>query len=367
VNILQYISRLDASGAARSGALLALGLARRGHRVRVACGSGGPLARELESGGVPVMVLPERRHRFDRSRTRTLLHEIESALPDLLHINNLSLDGPALAAVARRHGVPVAWHVREDPASRRARRLRRRLLARADVVIAVSREIQTGLAPHGSGTIVVVPNGIEPGPPPDSGAARRACGLDPAALWIGWLGRIVRRKGALDFLQAAAGLHGDAGPGRLILAGRPAADRDGTLYMEEIDRFQRERPGLEARVLRVPEPEALPRLVEGLDVLVVPSYWEGCSRVVLEGMRAARAIVAYDTGGTPEILRNGVSGLLVPAGDRDGLRAAILKLAGDEALRLRLGTAARAAVTDELSLTRHLDAMENLYDKMLRR
>lgn len=364
MRVLHYLSGLDPSGAARSGVLLARGLAQRGHTCRVACGRPGPLARELAEGRVPVVEAEPRRPRLLGWRIPAFAAALAEEPPDLIHLNNLCLEGPALARVARRSGVPLVWHVREDPGSRRARRLRRSLLRHARRVIAVSEQIRRGL---GNGEpdrrVLVVPNGIDPGPDPDRDSARGACGLDPEAIWIGWLGRVVPRKGALDFLRALADLEAGAGdrPVRLLLAGSAGVSRRERRYLGEIEAFLAGRPALRGRTLRVSDPEARPRLVESLDVLVVPSYWEGCSRVVLEGMRAACAIVAYASGGTPEMVAEGESALLVPAGDFGGLQAAVGRLIRDPSLARRLGGAARQRVRERYTLERHVEAVEAVF------
>lgn len=362
MKILHYLSGLEPSGAARSGVLLARGLAARGHRCRVVGGRDGPLARELERDGLGVLVLAAPRHRFDASRRRAFEAALAAHPPDLVHLNNLCLEGPALARAARRQGVPVVWHVREDPDSRRARRLRRPLLRHARRVIAVSQQIRDGLRNgEQEGQLIVVPNGIDPGPLPDRAAARRECGLDEEALWVGWLGRIVPRKGALDFLRAIGQARSAAPSARVLLAGRPGTGRADLRYEEELRAFLGSRPDLQARTLRVEEPEAQPRLIEALDVLVVPSAWEGCSRVILEGMRAGCAIVAYASGGTPELLEDSASAVLVRPGDVAGLSAAVERLAADHDLARRLGEQARRRVECRFTLRQHLDAVEAIF------
>jgi glycosyltransferase involved in cell wall biosynthesis len=374
VNILHYLSGLDPSGASRSGALLAAGLRAHGHACRVAAGGGGPLRRDLEGAGVPVRLLPPRAGFFDFERRRAFADALSHPPADLLHLNNLSLEGPALARRARREGIPVVWHVREDPDSSRFRRLRGPLLKLADRVIAVSaqigRRLEDGARP---GQISILHNGIDPGPAPDPGGARRESGLDPGDFWVGWIGRVVERKGALDFLRALAEMP-DApaarGRGRvlkLVLAGRPGDGARERRYWEEIERFLAERPGLRSRTLLVAEPERLPRLAEALDLLVVPSYWEGCSRVILEGMRAGRPIAAYASGGTPEIVADGDSGLLVPVGDVEALRRAVQRVADEPELARRLGAEARRQVETRLTLARHVDAVEKLFSEIAAR
>jgi glycosyltransferase involved in cell wall biosynthesis len=362
VKILHYLSGLEPSGAARSGVLLACGLAARGHRCRVVSGKDGALARDLRQAGVDLLIVAPPRHRLDLPRLRSVAAVLSADPPDLLHLNNLCLEGPLIARLARRRQIPVAWHVREDPDSRRARRLRRHLVRYARRVIAVSRQILDGLKDgEKHAQLVVIPNGIDPGPSPDRVSARRECGLGEGALWVGWLGRIVPRKGALDFLRAVAQARSAAPSARVLLAGRAGTGRADQRYLDELLRFLGSHPDLEARTLRLKEPEARPRLIEALDILAVPSAWEGCSRVILEGMRAGCAIVAYASGGTPELIEEADSGLLVRSGDVAGLAAAVERLAADRELARRLGEGARRRVASRFTLQRHLEEVEAIF------
>jgi glycosyltransferase involved in cell wall biosynthesis len=137
-------------------------------------------------------------------------------------------------------------------------------------------------------------------------------------------------------------------------------------YREQVDRYLEAHQGLRADMLRVEKPEALPRLMEALDVLVVPSRWEGCSRVALEGMRSGVALVAYASGGTPELVEDGRSGLLVKTGDRRALAEAVQRLVADPDLAHRLGEEARRRIEREFTLVRHLDAMEGVFAEAVR-
>jgi glycosyltransferase involved in cell wall biosynthesis len=359
MRILHYLSGLGASGAARSGVLLAAGLKRRGHDCRVVCGEGGVLQQELEAAGIGTRVLPRPRHLFDASAARAFAAQLEAGAPDVMHFNNLSLQAPSLAREAQRRRVPIVWHVREDPASRRARRLFRPLVRRATRIVAVSRQIHDALEPAARpAQVVVVPNGIDPAPQSDPDSARAASGLEKDACWVGWLGRMVPRKGALDFIQAMAEVRPGTQALRIVLAGSPGSARRDQRYVESVGAFLADHPELDRRTVRIENPETVPRLVEALDLLVVPSSWEGCPRVVLEGMRAGIGLIAYDSGGIPELLEHQASGLLVKTGDLRALGDAVQRLVSDPLLASRLGREARRRVKAGYSTVRHLDAME---------
>ena len=107
----------------------------------------------------------------------------------------------------------------------------------------------------------------------------------------------------------------------------------------------------------------VPDLLRDADIAVHPARWqEALGNTVLEAMATGLPVVASGTGGIPELLEDGVDGLLVPPGDQAALTGALERLVFDPALRARLGAAARSRVlrdfTLEASVARHLDWCE---------
>jgi glycosyltransferase involved in cell wall biosynthesis len=149
------------------------------------------------------------------------------------------------------------------------------------------------------------------------------------------LARFDPGKGMLDFVEAVRRL--DPLPGaRFMVAGSPGP---ATQYEKSV-RLAAASAGVE-----IIEPEAEGRsFLTGLDVVVVPSAYEGCPLVVLEAMALRRTVVAYDVPGIRAI--TGVEGaaLLVPVGDLPSLTQAITMAATSSSVRDRLGERAREVV-----------------------
>lgn len=104
-----------------------------------------------------------------------------------------------------------------------------------------------------------------------------------------------------------------------------------------------------------------------LDAYVLPSYWEGLPLGVLEAMHAGLPVVASAVGGTPEAILDEETGLLVEARDVDGLARAVARLAGDAALRERLGAAARALAVERFAADRMVGEIAAFYREVVAR
>jgi glycosyltransferase involved in cell wall biosynthesis len=110
----------------------------------------------------------------------------------------------------------------------------------------------------------------------------------------------------------------------------------------------------------------LDALYGAADVVCVPSTRpEPLGLVALEAAAAAKCVVASDTGGLPEIVRDGATGRLVAPGSATALASALGELADEPALRARLGDAAAEDVRARFSSARLLERTQALYDELL--
>lgn len=189
------------------------------------------------------------------------------------------------------------------------------------------------------GRVAVVPNGIEI---PER-FSRRDRG-ENGKIMIGYLGNLVRSKGILDFIAAADLLSGDLPNLEYEVAGswwEPEID-----LREEVLQFLRTR-GLDARVrfLGHVEADRKKEFFKRCDIFVFPSINEGLPLVILEAMSAGLPVIAYDeVGAVPEVIENGVTGILAHKGNIHDIATAVRKLVNDPHLRLQMGEAGRVRV-----------------------
>jgi glycosyltransferase involved in cell wall biosynthesis len=107
--------------------------------------------------------------------------------------------------------------------------------------------------------------------------------------------------------------------------------------------------GAPVRLVGSLDREGVARALAAADIVAIPSVVDragnvdGLPNTLLEAMAAGRAVVASRVAGIPDVITDGTDGLLVPPGDVEALRAALVRLSADDGLRARLGVAARAA------------------------
>jgi len=161
---------------------------------------------------------------------------------------------------------------------------------------------------------------------------RRAFGLNGATL--AFAGRLTAQKSLGRALEAVAAVHGV----RLVIAGE-GPDR------EPLER-RAEELGVAQRVtfLGVQPRRRIVELFRAADAAILSSSWENFPHTVVEALSVGTPVLAMEAGGVGEVVRDGVNGLLVPAGDGDALAAAVRRYFADDALRERLRAAAASSV-----------------------
>ncbi len=184
--------------------------------------------------------------------------------------------------------------------------------------------------------------------PSRRGVVRASLGITSDAIVIGWVGRLDRKKRVEDFLQAAALVRKTHPMARFLVVGGPDAFMPD--YAVDLRRLAFDL-GLHDAVIFTGDRPDVPDLLSAMDIFVWLSRGEGMPHVIAEAGAAALPVIATADNGAVEQIRDGISGLFVPHQDIPTTAAAIIRLAGDPALRERLGQALHAHVAATYSTT----------------
>jgi glycosyltransferase involved in cell wall biosynthesis len=328
---------------------------------------GGDVERELKASGVPVTTLGVGANMLAPRSLRGVAmaaRRLRELGADVVHGYQWR---PALvgALAGRAAGVPlVLAGKRSLTGPTVSERLAWRAIARlCDTVLVNADALRTQGEGLGMRTRwVVLRNGVDVdrfATGETQRAARARLGLDPRRAVIGTIGRLEPRKGhdvLLAAMRLVAGATNGTCPQVLLVGDGPLREalerRTDELGLGHVVRFTGNlsdvRPALAA-----------------MDMFVLSSHEEGMSNALLEAMAAGRPVIATAAGGTSEIVASERTGLLVPVADAGALAAAVQRLLADPGMAERLGGAARAFVTRELSARARVAELERLYETRL--
>jgi glycosyltransferase involved in cell wall biosynthesis len=356
---------LDVGGAE----VLAARLARRlggEHRFVFACLDGlGALGEELRAEGVPVHVLG-RAPGVDWRCAARLGALLRRERVDVLHSHQYTPFFYSLMGrwLCRRPPVLFTEHGRHHPDYPRRKRMvvNRLLLERRDRVIGVGEAVRQALIHNEgipAGRVGVVFNGIDLGPfaaSHDRAAARHELGAGAGELLILQVARLDPLKDHLTALATFQRVLASRPDALLVLAGEgPERPR--------IEGGVRQL-GLADRVRLLGTRADVARLMAAADVFLLTSISEGIPLTLIEAMAAGLPVVSTDVGGVREVIPDGGTGLLAPAGDAEALARHVLHLAERPETVRELGKRGRLrarAVFDEEAM--HA-AYHRLYEEM---
>jgi glycosyltransferase involved in cell wall biosynthesis len=191
--------------------------------------------------------------------------------------------------------------------------------------------------------------------------AKRRAGLSPDDLVVGKVARLFPQKGHDHFLAAARLIAARAPRARFLLVG------DGVLRRELEE--QARALGLGDRMVfaGLVAPEAVPALMQAMDVVVHTSIREGLARVIPQAEAVGKPVVGFALDGTPEAIRHGVSGFLARPYDDVDVAERVLEILDDEPGRRAMGAAGRAFAAENFPIEVMVRRINDLYGELLAR
>lgn len=189
---------------------------------------------------------------------------------------------------------------------------------------------------------------------------------DRSPLRLLYVGRLEHRKGTVDLLRALPSVVAKAPHFELTLIGRDRPHAPGGRTFREYAERELSAPVRDRlRFRSVVSDEELDDAYRRCDLFVSPSIYESFGLTYVEAMRYGKPAIGCWAGGTPEVIRDGETGLLVPPGQPQALADAILTLLSDTDRRLAMGWAAHAWTRENFSIEVMADRMVDYYRKIL--
>ena len=340
---------------------------RERYDVSVCSLSPGPAVRKLERAGFSVCVIEAGDD--DAAAIEAVAAHLAAVRADVVHnhMYRAEVVGTRAAWRVAETGLPRPLVVGTVHSSRvRAhedRELIRALTPRMDHLIAVSRAIVRKIEDEGrtGPPVSLIYNGVdlqrydhqEP-----CCTLREEYGLPESGAIVGIVARLEPEKGHATLLEAWSLVlrhHPDA---TLLVVG------EGSRHDSLVERARE--LGIEGRVVFTGRRDDVPAVTAALDVAVLPSYREAQGLSILEAMALSRPVVATNVGGIPEVVVDGLTGLLVPPHDADALAAAVCRLLADHPLADTLARAAHDLVHDRFCVELMVEATETIYDAAVR-
>ena len=308
--------------------------------------------------GVKLFELNRRRGN-DPSLVRDLYRLFKREQPHVVHTHRWGtlLEGTLAARLAR---VPFVVHGEHGTLETRWHNtwVQRRLWHHADRVLSVSSRLAERMAREIAfplDRITVIRNGLHLDrfrPGADQAAARQALGIPPERLVIGTVGRTVPVKDHPTFLRALARLRAAGIDFTGVIAGTGPAFQDTVRLAESL--------GL-SDVHLLGNRDDVDRVLGAFDIFVLSSSSEGLSNTIQEAMACGLPVVATRVGGADELVVEGQTGVLTPAGDDQAMADALAALARDGERRASMGRAGDERARAHFGIERMFRDYENMY------
>jgi glycosyltransferase involved in cell wall biosynthesis len=367
IKVLHVVESLDVGGTETQMVQIAQHLDPRVYHVTVAClHSGGPLTEPLQAAGIEILEFPKRvtfvsfqaiyqllrLARYIRHEKIQVVHAHH--LPaNLMAVPAAWLAGAPVILSSLRNLAHLPWYT---PFRRKVVRLIYRL---STGVIANSEAVRQLLVTEFQvppSHVHLLYNGVDYGRFAQCRGDRQKLhpSLQPGTKLILNLANMNSEvKGHAILIEAARAVCAAIPDARFALVG------DGALRSNLEQRVKA--LGLEQRILFLGRRKDVPEILSCGDLFVLPSLAEGLPNSVLEAMSAGLPVVATAVGGIPEIIEDGVSGLLAPPNDSQAITEAILRALRDPALAAKLARAGQARARSEFSFDRVLTDLRQIY------
>lgn len=381
MKIVHVITRLIVGGAQENTILTCRGLVVRGHEVSLIAGAEtgpeGSLWKKAEQSGASLIKVEKLtravRPLNDLAAVREIREILEDLSPDIVHTHS-SKAGILAREAARRARVPIIVHTIHGMSFNRTqstivravyRHLERRAGKVTNAFISVAdamtdQAVAAGLAPRDRFTTIYsgMQTNLFAADPERRHRVRARWGADDDEVIVGTIARLFDHKGYEEILQAMPAVVERVPRIRFVWVG-DGANRQ--RYERQLQQL-----GLSDRVYLTGliAPEDVAAQIDGFDIVLHASRWEGLPRAIVQGLLCGKAAISFDNDGAPEVVIPNETGRLVPMGDIRRLTEAIVELAEDKEKRESYGERGRLLCRERFDWHNMVAAIESLYVRL---
>ena len=319
----------------------------------------GPITERLKELGVKYYIVEERGF-LGFKYIANFMKIIKSEKVDILHLNTLTPFCKYAGIAGFLLRIPIVWVVRENPMISRSRRLRFWLKFLSSKIIFVDRDTKEKLLPGKRSTVEIIYNGvdIDEFKPFSSNILFEKFNVEANKKLIGYIGLITKRKGLEYLIKALPIIKERFNKFKLIMIGGYKTNEEA--YFSEIKELIK-RLNLESDVYFTGELPDIRYPLNNLELIILPSLEERCSRTLLESLACGKAVVATRVGGTPEIIDDGVNGILVEPRNEQQIANAILKLLTNDEMRKKMGMNGRIKAENNFDIRNNIKKIREIY------
>ena len=337
------------------------GLSRGSHQAELVTFPGSPLGQRAEESGIKVHPV-RMRGETDIFSARRISKIIKGGGFDIVHMHTghahmlgamaCAFNSSPVCIVSKR----VAFPIRTGPMGMG----KLKYLWRIDAYIAVCDAIRKLLVGVGvdAAKVHVVYSGVVPPRIEDGSAVREELGVGPDEKLVGNVGALVDAKGQQYLVEAIPLILKKAPKAKFVIVGSGR--------LESNLRNCASRLGVSESIFFPGFREDVAKFLAAFDLFVAPSCMEGLNNSIIEAMMVGKPVVASDVGGIPEIVEDGKTGTLVPAGDPAALAEAVVDVLNNPETAARLASAGRETALREFTTDRMINGTISVYEQLLR-
>ncbi len=377
VKILHIITRLAAGGAQRIAASIAGTLDRDKYEVTFASGLQDFCKDIKDEWNIDVTIIPNLVREINPLKDLIALIRLYFFIKknrfDIVHTYT-SKAGILGRVAAKLAGVPIILHsprgsifhsVYYGPKARfLLRRLENFAASFTDKIITCSEDEKKDYLENRIGTrdkYITIYSGLKEDDflkSYDGNSKRRELGISDDAILIGSVARLAPEKGHIFCLEAFRMLADKFPKVILLVVGGGPLRRDVEAKIDGL--------GLNNNVVMTGHRGDVLEIFASLDISLHTSMWEGLPRTIIEAMFMGKPIIATKVGGIPELIEDGITGILIQPNDKEALVSAVATLINDKSLAKRFGDTARVHAKEKFGLGTMIKNMTDLYSALIK-